>query len=73
MNNKNNLKNLIPELVEKKDPPIIIVIKNINERFLGIFNEKPIFEIELQIARKIEEKLLFILRKRKKKHIKKIK
>ena len=73
MNNKNNLKNLIPELVEKKDPPIILVIKNINERFLGIFNEKPIFEIELQIARKIEEKSLLILRKRKKKHIKKIK
>ena len=73
MNNKNNLKNLIPELVEKKDPPIIIVIKKINERFLGIFNEKPMFEIELQIARKIEEKSLLILRKRKKKHIKKIK
>ena len=29
LNNKNNLKNLIPELVEKKDPPIIIKIKKI--------------------------------------------
>ena len=58
LNNKNNLKNLIPELVEKKDPPIIIKIKNINDKSLDTFKEKPIFEIELQIARKIEEKLL---------------
>ena len=73
LNNKNNLKNLIPELVEKKDPPIIIKIRNINDKSLDTFREKPIFEIELQIARKIEEKSLLILRKRKKKHIKKIK
>ena len=58
LNNKNNLKNLIPELVEKKEPPIIIKIKNINDNSLDTFREKPIFEIELQIARKIEEKLL---------------
>ena len=58
LNNKNNLKNLIPELVEKKDPPIIIKIKNINDKSLDTFREKPMFEIELQIARKIEEKLL---------------
>ena len=73
LNNKNNLKNLIPELVEKKDPPIIIKIRNINDKSLDTFREKPIFEIELQIARKIEEKLLSILRKIKKKQIKKIK
>ena len=73
LNNKNNLKNLIPELVEKKDPPIIIIIKNINERFSGILNEKPIFETELHIARKSEEKSSLILRNRKKKHTKKIK
>ena len=73
LNNKNNLKNLIPELVEKKDPPIIIKIKNINDKSLDTFKEKPIFEIELQIAKKIEEKLLSILRKIKKKQIKKIK
>ena len=58
LNNKNNLKNLIPELVEKKEPPIIIKIKNINDNSLDTFREKPMFEIELQIARKIEEKLL---------------
>ena len=73
LNNKNNLKNLIPELVEKKEPPIIIIIKKINDKFIGIFNEKPMFETELQIARKSDEKSSSILRKRKKKHTKKIK
>tara|TARA_B100000575_G_C22989310_1_gene570536 strand:+ start:389 stop:664 length:276 start_codon:yes stop_codon:yes gene_type:complete len=73
LNNKNNLKNLIPELVEKKDPPIIIKIKNMKDRSLGICVENPIFDIELHIARKREEKSLFIFRKRKKKLIKKIK
>ena len=73
LNNRNNLKNLIPELVEKNDPPIIIKIKNIKERSLFIFKEKPMFDIELQIARKREEKLSSILRNRKKKITKKIK
>ena len=67
LNNKNNLKNLIPELVEKKDPPMIIKIKNIKERSFGICVENPIFEIELQIARKRDEKLSSKLKKRKKK------
>ena len=67
LNNKNNLKNLIPELVEKKEPPIIIKIRNINERSLGICVENPIFEIELQIARNRDEKLSSKLKKRKKK------
>ena len=66
------MKNLIPELVEKKDPPIIIKIRKINDKSLDTFKEKPIFEIELQIAKKIEEKLLSVLRKIKKKQIKKI-
>ena len=70
LNNKNNLKNLMPELVEKKDPPIIIKIKKIKDKFLGILVEKPIFDIELQIAKKSDEKLSSILRKRKKKLIK---
>ena len=70
LNNKNNLKNLIPELVEKKDPPIIIKIKKIKVKFLGILVEKPILEIELQMAKKSDEKLSSILRKRKKKLIK---
>ena len=73
LNNKNNLKNLIPELVEKKDPPIIIRIKNMKDKSLGIFREKPIFEIELQIARKREEKLSSILRNIKKTLTKNIK
>ncbi len=73
LNNKNNLKNLIPELVEKKDPPIIIKIKNIKERSLGICVENPIFEIELDIARKRDEKLSSKFKKRKKKLIKNIK
>ena len=57
----------MPELVEKKDPPIIIKIKNIKERSLGIGEENPIFEIELHIARKREEKLSSKFKKRKKK------
>ena len=73
LNNKNNLKNLIPELVEKKDPPIIIKIRNIKERSLGIWVENPIFEIELQIAKKRDEKLSSKLKKRKKKLTKNIK
>ena len=73
LNNKNNLKNLIPELVEKKEPPIIIKIKKIKDKSFGIFREKPMFEIELQIARKIEEKLSIIFKNIKKKLIKKIK
>ncbi len=73
LNNKNNLKNLIPELVEKKEPPIIIKIKKIKDKSFGIFREKPMFEIELQIARKIEEKLSLIFKNIKKKLIKKIK
>ena len=70
LNNKNNLKNLMPELVEKKDPPIMIKIKKIKDKFLGILVEKPILEIELQMDKKSDEKLSSILRKRKKKLIK---
>ena len=73
LNKRRILKNLIPELVEKKDPPIIIKIKNINDKSLGISFEKPIFEIELQIPKKIEEKSLFIFKNTKKKKTKKIK
>tara|TARA_B100000242_G_C42811870_1_gene377474 strand:- start:69 stop:248 length:180 start_codon:yes stop_codon:yes gene_type:complete len=56
--------------VEKKDPPMIIKIKNIKERSLGICDENPIFEIELHIARKRDEKLSSKLKKMKKKLIK---
>ncbi len=73
LNNKNSLKNLIPELVEKKEPPIIIKIKKIKDKSFGTIKEKPILEIELQIARKIEEKLSLMFKNMKKKLIKKIK
>ena len=73
LNNKNNLKNLMPELVEKKEPPIIIKIKKIKDKSFGTIREKPIFEIELQIARKIEEKLSLMFKNMKKKLTKKIK
>ena len=73
LNNKNSLKNLIPELVEKKEPPMIIRIKKINERSFGIFTEKPIFEIELHIARNIDEKLSLMFKNKKKKLTKNIK
>ena len=40
--------NLIPELVEKKEPPIITKIKKINDKFFGLLSiEKPIFEMLL--------------------------
>ena len=52
-------KNLRPELVEKKDPPITTIIKKINIKLLGVsLNEMPIFEILLDIATKIVGKLL---------------
>ena len=73
LNNKSNLKNLIPELVEKKEPPIIIRIRKIKDKSLGTLREKPMFEMELQIASKIDEKLSSMFKKRKKKLTKKIK
>ena len=66
MNNKKSFENLSPELVEKNDPPIIIKIIKINIRFWGTSKEKPILEIELQIAKKSKEKLLLELKKIKK-------
>ena len=45
LNKEYTFKNLIPELVEKKDPPIITMIKKINDKFVdSLFNEIPIFE-----------------------------
>ena len=47
---------LIPELVEKKEPPIITIIKNINIKLFGVSkNEIPIFDILLDIATKLLE------------------
>ena len=66
LNNKKSFEKRNPELVEKKEPPIIISIIKINIRFWGTSKEKPILEIELQIAKKSKEKLLLELKKIKK-------
>tara|TARA_B100001175_G_C19058596_1_gene425515 strand:+ start:258 stop:476 length:219 start_codon:yes stop_codon:yes gene_type:complete len=58
LNKKYIFINLIPELVEKKDPPIITSIKNKNQRFDGEFlNEIPILDILLVKEKSIVEKL----------------
>ena len=55
---------LMPELVEKKEPPITTIIKNINIKLLGVsLKEIPIFEILLDIATKIVGKLLLEFKK----------
>ena len=66
LKSKKSFENLRPELVEKKDPPIIINIKKIKERFWGTLKENPILDIELQIDKKSNEKLLPELKKIKK-------
>ena len=59
-------KNLKPELVEKNDPPIIIKIKKIIDKYSGVlFNDTPIFDTLLAIAKKITPKLIFLSIKRK--------
>ena len=59
--------NLRPELVEKKEPPIITKIKKIKLKFdLSVFIENPIFEILLDIDKKLFEKSLLKLKNRKK-------
>ena len=52
--------------MEKKDPPIIIKIKKIKDRFWGTSKENPILDMELQIDKKSNEKLLLVLKKIKK-------
>ena len=65
LKSRKSLENLRPELVEKKDPPIIIKIRKIKERFWGTSRENPILDIELLIDRKSNEKLLSTLKKMK--------
>ena len=55
LKSKKSLVNLRPELVEKKEPPIIIRIMKMNVRFWGTSKENPILEIELQIDKKSNE------------------
>ncbi len=63
LNSKKSFENLNPELVEKKEPPIIIRIIKINVRLWGESKENPMLEIELQIDKKSKEKLLLKLKK----------
>ena len=59
--------NLKPELVEKKDPPIITKIKNINDKLLFSEEiEKPMLDILLDIDKKFSKNSLLKLKKRKK-------
>tara|TARA_B100001250_G_C19535276_1_gene672275 strand:+ start:428 stop:634 length:207 start_codon:yes stop_codon:yes gene_type:complete len=59
--------NLKPELVEKKDPPIITNIRNIKETFDELLlKEIPILEILLTIDTSVFKKLLLLLKKTKK-------
>ena len=58
--------NLKPELVEKKDPPIITKIKNKKFKFVCFESRvKPIFDILLDIDKKLLKKSLLKLKKRK--------
>ena len=59
--------NLKPELVEKKDPPIMTKIKKINDKLLFSEEiEKPMFDILLDIDKKFSKNSLLKLKKRKK-------
>ena len=59
--------NLKPELVEKKEPPIMTKIKKIKLRLeFSAFRENPILEILVAIDRKLFEKLLLKLKNKKK-------
>ena len=63
-------KTLIPELVEKKEPPITTIIKKINIKLSGVLlKEIPIFEILLDIATKIVGKSLLEFKKTNEKEI----
>ena len=67
LNNEYILINLRPELVEKKEPPIITKIKKIKFKFvLSLSKENPIFEILVEIDKKLSEKSVLKLKKRKK-------
>ena len=56
----------MPELVEKKEPPIIVKIKKIKEEFsYDPFKDIPIFEILLLIDKNVSLKLLELSDKKK--------
>jgi hypothetical protein len=54
----------MPELVEKKEPPIITIIKNKSHKFDGEFSkDMPILDILLVSEKRIVEKLYSKLKK----------
>ena len=56
----------MPELVEKKDPPIMTIIKKINDKLDAVlFKEKPILETLLVKDKNNSLKLLSKLKKTK--------
>ena len=60
--------NLKPELVEKKEPPIITKIKKIKVKLVSsVCKENPIFDMLLDIDKRLFENSLLKLKKRKKK------
>ena len=67
LNNEYIFINLRPELVEKKEPPIITKIRKIKVK-LDCFNssEKPIFDILLEIDKRLFRKSLLKLKNSKK-------
>ena len=65
LKSKKSFENLRPELVEKKEPPIIIRIIKMNVRFWGTSKENPILEIELHTDKKSKEKSFVELKKMK--------
>ena len=57
----------MPELVEKKEPPIITIIKKTKCKFSGLsLREKPVFERLLVRDKNSKLKLLLKLKKTKK-------
>ena len=60
-------RNLKPELVEKKEPPIITNIKNTKSKLdWFLLREKPMLDMLLEIDRKLFKNWLLKLKKRKK-------
>tara|TARA_B100000214_G_C23463752_1_gene399542 strand:- start:20 stop:238 length:219 start_codon:yes stop_codon:yes gene_type:complete len=58
LNKKYIFKNLIPELVEKKEPPIITIIKKTNQRLGGeLLKDIPMLDMLLVKENKTVEKL----------------
>ena len=67
LNKEYTFKNLIPELVEKNDPPIITIIKKIKDKFVELLSrEKPMLETLLVRDKNNSLKLLSKLKKTKK-------